>query len=64
MFIILAALILAALAAAYYYLYVRRYESYRVVWEKQIPASENGFAGYEPFGSNVLKYTKGRSFLH
>ena len=64
MFIILAALILAALAAAYYYLYVRRYESYRVVWEKQIPASENGFAGYEPFGSNVLKYTKdGASYI-
>lgn len=64
MFIILAALILAAFAAAYYYLYVRRYESYRVVWEKQIPASENGFAGYEPFGSNVLKYTKdGASYI-
>ena len=57
-------IILAALAAAYYYLYVRRYESYRVVWEKQIPASENGFAGYEPFGSNVLKYTKdGASYI-
>ena len=62
MFIILAALIFAA---AYYYLYVRRYESYRVVWEKQIPASENGFAGYEPFGSNVLKYTKdGASYIN
>lgn len=65
MFIILAALILAAFAAAYYSLYVRRYESYRVVWEKQIPASENGFAGYEPFGSNVLKYTKdGASYIN
>lgn len=66
MFIILAALILAALAAAYYYLYVRRrYEDYRTAWEKQIPASENGFAGYEPFGSNVLKYTKdGASYIN
>ena len=35
-----------------------------MVWEKQIPASENGFAGYEPFGSNVLKYTKdGASYI-
>ena len=65
MFIILAALILAAFAAAYYSLYVRRYEDYRTAWEKQIPASENGFAGYEPFGSNVLKYTKdGASYIN
>lgn len=63
-FIILAALILAAAALLYYYLYVRRYESYRVAWEKQVPASENGFAGYEAFGSNVLKYTKdGASYI-
>lgn len=63
-FIILAALILAATALLYYYLYVRRYESYRVAWEKQVPASENGFAGYEAFGSNVLKYTKdGASYI-
>lgn len=63
-FIILAALILAAAALLYYYLYVRRYESYRVAWEKQVPASENGFAGYEDFGSNVLKYTKdGASYI-
>lgn len=63
-FIILAALILTAAALLYYYLYVRRYESYRVAWEKQVPASENGFAGYEAFGSNVLKYTKdGASYI-
>lgn len=63
-FIILAALILTAAALLYYYLYVRRYESYRVAWEKQVPASENGFAGYEDFGSNVLKYTKdGASYI-
>lgn len=63
-FIILAALILTAAASLYYYLYVRRYESYRVAWEKQVPASENGFAGYEAFGSNVLKYTKdGASYI-
>ncbi len=64
-FILIAALILTAAAVLYYSLYVRRYEDYRTAWEKQIPASENGFAGYEPFGSNVLKYTKdGASYIN
>ena len=63
-FILIAVLLLTAAAVLYYSLYVRRYEDYRTAWEKQIPASENGFAGYEPFGSNVLKYTKdGASYI-
>lgn len=64
-FILIAVLLLTAAAVLYYSLYVRRYEDYRTAWEKQIPASENGFAGYEPFGSNVLKYTKdGASYIN
>ena len=59
-----AVLVIAAAGIFYYYFYVRRYETYRVAWERQVPASEGGFSGYESFGSNVLKYTKdGASYI-
>lgn len=59
-----AVLVIAAAGIFYYYFYVRRYETYKVAWERQVPASEGGFSGYESFGSNVLKYTKdGASYI-
>lgn len=55
----------AAAGALYYYFFVRQFETYKVAWEKAVPANEGGFVGYEDFGTNVLKYTKdGASYIN
>jgi hypothetical protein len=61
--VVLLLLLLGVLAVRYY----RRshfYSSYTTAWEKEIPSTEGGYAGYEKFGSNVLKYTRdGASYI-
>lgn len=60
----LAVLIAAAALIGYRYIYNHQYSTFTVAWEKQIPASESGFTGYEKFGDNILKYTKdGASYI-
>ena len=62
-FLVVVLLLLAALGA-WQYKTAHRYTEYTVAWEKQVPASEGGFTGYERFGENIIKYTKdGASYL-
>lgn len=56
--LILLLLIAAGIFTAYRYIGGHEYTTYTVAWEKVVPASESGFAGYEKFGDNLLKYTK------
>lgn len=50
--------------ALYLYISGHHYTDYTVNWEKQIPASEGSFTGYEKFGDNLIKYSKdGASYI-
>ena len=61
---ILLIILAAAVLFCFRYIYSHNYTAFTVAWEKQIPASEGGFTGYEKFGDNVLKYTKdGASYI-
>lgn len=44
------------------YITSHRFTGYTVAWERQIPASENGYTGYAKFGENLIKYTKDGAF--
>ncbi|MCI7263636.1 MAG: DUF5711 family protein [Otoolea sp.] len=59
-----AVLLLLASLGVWQYKTAYRYTEYTVAWEREIPASESGFTGYERFGDNLIKYTKdGASYL-
>lgn len=62
--LIAAAVLFLAGTGVHLYKTSHRFTEYTVAWEKQIPASESGFTGYERFGDNLIKYTKdGASYL-
>lgn len=60
--LILAAVLLIAGVGIRLYITSHRFTEYTVAWEKQIPASENGYTGYADFGENIIKYTKDGAF--
>lgn len=53
---IIVAVIAAVSGGWIYYQRTHQFTAYEVNWEKEI--NEGSLVGYEPFGSNVLKYTK------
>lgn len=62
--LIAVALLLFCIGSIRWFMASHRFAGYSVAWEKQIPASDSGFTGYEAFGENLIRYTKdGATYL-
>lgn len=61
---VIALVVLCAYFLVHYYRTSHFYESYSTVWQKDIPSTDGGYAGYEAYGSNIIKYTRdGASYI-
>lgn len=61
-FLAMATLIAAAVAALYWYNRSYQYRESAVVWERQFQRDDTGFVAFEPFGDNMIKYSKDGAF--